>query len=906
MNNKIDDLSLLLHQNPFDIICLCEHWLKDSEIKSVNLYNYNLASHFSRNVHIHGGVCIFLDKNVRYKIIDVSQFCTEFHIELCAIELTNIKTALITCYRSCSHGNFDIFINSLTNMLNHLYSKYNKIILTGDFNINILEESMCTKILMNTLKSFGLSFTIKEPTRVTSHSATCIDNIATNIDSANVCADVVDYCISDHFGVVLKIVCNLTAMKNKSHKQRFFSTNSLLHFKNSLFKTCFNDYFNCQNNPNFLAEFLTNIYVTLIDKHFPLKICHKRYNNPLNFFNDNLKQMRKTLSSLKIIKDCSKNLSATKIFTEFQRKYRHEISKAKQAACDSFILTSRNIPRDSWKLINSELNRNRKNSLHSTLDSNSFNNFFVNVAENIIKTLPYNRRNDINFLNEVRSPQDSFYLFPVCSNEVSSAIFELKSSACLDIYDINSKVMKESVDFIIDPLVHLINSCFANGEFPEILKVSKVLPIYKKGDLDCPNNFRPISIIPLFGKIIEIIVKHRLTAFLDKHSILHNHQFGFRKKCSTITAIQKLVRDITTSFENGTSVSLTLCDLSKAFDCVSHQLLLHKLHHYGIRGTALDFFKSYLCNRQQAVAHNHELSSLKKVEHGVPQGSVLGPLLFTIYINDIFCHLSPVECICYADDTSFYVEHKNLRELDEISIHVKGKVETWFSYNFLKLNSEKTQHMIFSTTNRSSINEVKLLGIMLDEGLKWYNHVDYLCNKLSSQLYLLRRLRNITSMLVLRTAYYGLVHSNISYGITLWGNSSQSIRVFKLQKQAIRIITKAGYRDSCRPLFKQLKILPLPCLYLLSRILDIHNNLNHYKKLSDIHGYPTRNSSNLLTQKFRLAVSVSNSPDLNIYNRIPANLRNLNAVQLKKNIKQFLLENCFYNIEEYMNTPWTT
>ncbi|KAG5891096.1 hypothetical protein JTB14_036987 [Gonioctena quinquepunctata] len=273
----------------------------------------------------------------------------------------------------------------------------------------------------------------------------------------------------------------------------------------------------------------------------------------------------------------------------------------------------------------------------------------------------------------------------------------MKNSNAFDAYELNSKIIKSVADILADPLAILINNCFSSGTFPSTMKYSVVLPVLKKGSTDDINNFRPISIIPILGKIIEIILKQQLYNFLESNSLLCPGQFGFRKNRSTTQALLKVVSDIVEGLEKGKHSQLSLCDLSKAFDCVSHVILLQKMYFYGIRGLALDFFESYLGGRTQCVRLGGDLSNRKNISHGVPQGSVLGPLLFLIYINDLYYCTSPIKSVFFADDTTFVSQSTNLENVSTLAVDILNVAQVWFTSNKLKINIEKNQSLIVSS-----------------------------------------------------------------------------------------------------------------------------------------------------------------------------------------------------------------
>ena len=278
----------------------------------------------------------------------------------------------------------------------------------------------------------------------------------------------------------------------------------------------------------------------------------------------------------------------------------------------------------------------------------------------------------------------------------------LKDSKSPDSYEIPIKMVKYISDSLSSVLAELINESFSTGQHPSLLKFAKVIPIHKANSKLEVSNYRPISLLPIFNKIFERLMHNRLTKFLEKHEILYPQQFGFQKRKSTTQAILNLCDQLTNAIENKEFSRCIFLDLAKAFDTVDHEILLSKLSHYGIRGTALDWFKSYLSDRTQKVYINGFLSESRNVTHGVPQGSVLGPLLFLLYINDMPYCSEILKFHLFADDTSIFFSHKNQHELEIIVNNELKKVSDWLSANRLTLNVAKSNFLLLSKKKSTS------------------------------------------------------------------------------------------------------------------------------------------------------------------------------------------------------------
>lgn len=905
LSNKVAQLALFLTKFKYDVICLSEHWMNDSSLKIINLGNYYLASSFSRSINTHGGVAIFLKNHIKCISLNVNEFNSEFNSEFCGVELSESKTLIFSLYRSCS-GDFKVFLINLENLLFKYSARGLKIVLVGDFNINFHNKTSQLTDLVSLIDSFGLHIVITDYTRITAQSSTCIDNILTDMNESDYTAAVMEPCLSDHLGQYI-IIKSTTGDFTKEVKRRRITKNGIAKLRASLSDLDWNIFSNNENSVDFLSNFLVNNYRSLVHQHFPqIKCTPGNSKPPIIWFNESLRKMRDTLSCVKLICNVTKNPDDFKMYKNLHKEYKFAINETKKAAYDQYIEKSENKSRDGWRLVNYERNHKHSSKIDSTLSQDDFNNYFSTVADNILGSLPNSDININDMLKKIPVTTASFFLLPVSMHEVSNAVNSLKNSPCIDVYDLNSKIIKETIDIILHPLTVLINRCFSEGIFPDSFKITKVIPLFKKGDTAIVDNYRPISIIPIFGKLVEILLKWALTQYCERNSIITDCQFGFRPKLSTTQAVQRVVGDIVENLEAGKHTGIALCDLSKAFDCVPHDLLLTKLSYYGIRGLPLSLFESYLSNRKQCAYVNNISSAFNDVKHGVPQGSVLGPLLFILFVNDISHFIHPYKCILFADDTTLITSNTDYSNLVNNLKHVEKSAEKWFIANKLKLNSDKSQTLILSSNHNVIRGEnVKLLGVVLDDNLSWSGHVDCLRKSLTSVIFLLRQLRLVLGTTTLLSTYFALFQSRISYAVILWGNSCHALKIFRLQKRAIRVL--AGINDNrvhCKMLFKKFGIMPLPSLYIYASLVEIHKNINSFNTNSDHHNYSTRSANLIRTPRFRLKKSECNSLNIKLYNRLPPNMKLLNFNQFKYVIKKIILEHCFYSVDDFMETSF--
>ena len=491
----------------------------------------------------------------------------------------------------------------------------------------------------------------------------------------------------------------------------------------------------------------------------------------------------------------------------------------------------------------------------------------------------------------------------VTNTDVLLVVKGLKKSKSKDIYDMNIDIVKSVLDDIIDVVTLCINQCLLDGVFPQSFKFAKIVPVLKKGNPSLVVNYRPVSILPIFSKILEKVIFKQLIEHFENNNIFDANQYGFRKGRNTVDAVETLVDQVMSGFDSRESSLAVLCDLTKAFDCVSHDVIVIKLKYYGIEENELKLIRSFLENRSQIVYWNGNYSDVSMIDKGVPQGSVLGPLLFLVMVNDLSSNMS-CYTLLFADDTSLYASNDKIGDLKLFMSNSFNEAADWFQANGFKLNENKTQKILFTLTGddgNGMEQPVNLLGVILDNRLSWRDHIESVCIRLSRVIYLLRSLKSIITKEFLRSAYHAFFESVLRYGIHIWGNGTGVDGVLLLQKKAVRILTGSSYDAHCRELFRKERLLTVTNLYILECLLKVKLNLDDYGIGSDHHSHLTRFNYQLVTPKVRLAKSKNwySNIAIEMFNKLPREARDVNYNKFKLRINNWLCDNPFYCLKEF-------
>ena len=473
-----------------------------------------------------------------------------------------------------------------------------------------------------------------------------------------------------------------------------------------------------------------------------------------------------------------------------------------------------------WEIINKILKReNHKTNIIDCLEINDIKCYeaqeiadelgkhFSNIGKLYANKTKNPEKTADHYISKIDHNCKTMFLNPTNCTEVECVIDKLKNKHSSGHDNISNYLIKKLKNVIVLPLTIIINKSLQEGYFPSRMKTAEVVPLHKGKEWSNKNNYRPISLLLTISKILKKIVYTRTYTFMEKTSQFYEGQYGFRTKHSCENAVQNLLSDIVKGESLNKITKVIYLNLSKVFDMLSHPILFQKLYKYGIRGKTLEWYENYLSNRNMTVkcatsSIQTIYSDVFAVEYGAPQGSCLGPLLFSIFTNDISKHLTYTKCILFADDTTIYMSHKNENFLNWCIEEDLKIISDWFKANLLTLNLDKTVCMMFrpkkfTGCNRTAfaggnicvdgiavpeVKETKFLGIWIDNRLSWNVHLSKLFVKLKRNLNLLRVSKHTLNIHAKKCLYYAQIFSHLSYGLTVWGNMIPNCSLTKLQK----------------------------------------------------------------------------------------------------------------------------
>ena len=635
-----------------------------------------------------------------------------------------------------------------------------------------------TKSFVDMLFKQNVISVINRPTRVTRTSATAINNFLTNnfLDT-KFSSGIIKTDISDHFSIFHSFDLSNNSIRNERKKifKRNLSQSNVENFRLALGNANWDDVI-LEADANSAFDIFHNIFIEIFDKTCPVNEVKVKSKNLLNpWFNNTLLRCSRKKQRLynKFLKN--RTLSNETNYKNYKYNFNRLVFEAKQNYYKKKLNKYKNDTKRTWSIINEltgrksternvlpkELIINKQNFVQKNDIADQLNKYFVEVGPELAKNIPPSNTSFHEYLTRFEGEiQD----VNITVDDLRKVFLTLKRNKSPGYDDITSNVILSVTDEILFPLYHCINLSFQKGIFPNKLKVAKIFPVFKNDDRCHVSNYRPISALTVFSKLFEKLMHNHLYSHFVRNNLLYKRQFGFQANCSTEHAIVDLMNYLTKSLDKNLFSIGVFLDLSKAFDTVNREILLAKLKYYGVNKLTHNWITDYLKNRKQFINYdNSKFTTLKEVIYGIPQGSILGPLLFLIFINDVFKPLKYTNSVMFADDTNLVHFHSDIKVLFKQVNEDLTAIDKWFRANKISLNTSKTKYILFHNRNQRDtiplklpdllisnremerVSHLKFLGLVIDENLSWECHIKKLENQIVKTIGMLYKVRPFLS-----------------------------------------------------------------------------------------------------------------------------------------------------------------
>ena len=951
LSYHFDEFNTFLNSNKLKptIIGITETRIKKGQdpLNDISLPNYNIEHTSTEGPN--GGALLYLDKTINYTTRDDLLLYKTKELESIFVEIIQPKgkNLIVGCIYRHPHMEITEFNEHfLTKLISNLKKEKKDVLLLGDFNIDLLkyDSQVAVASFLDKMYANAMIPYITGPTRITVKTQSLIDNIFTSLVAENTISGNITTTFSDHFCqfISLQIPYKIKTTRKETYARNFRHFDKIAFSEDIKNHNWLETLQIIKNDVNLSMKIFEDTVNTLLDTHVPIK----------KLSNQDLLQKSKPWITKGLVKSIKvKNVMYRKMMRARDpirkenlhknfKDYKNRLTKlsrlSKANHYNNFFIENKNNLLKTWEGVKAIINSKKKtrqdiNSIKhdgkiltdKKQISEVLNNYFTTIPKEIEEKVV---KPKTNFNSYLQNPTlNSFFMTPTTSEEIENKIASLRNNKANGPASIPTKVLKECKHELSKPLEIIINLSFTNGVFPDSLKTSNVKPIFKSGDKSKCTNYRPIALLSNISKIIEKLVHDRIYSFLEKENILYTHQYGFRLNRSTTHTLIYTTETIREACDNDKYACAIYLDLKKAFDTVNHKILLEKLRHYGVRGIANNWFRTFLTGRTQYTTINDSESSILNILFGVPQGSVLGPLLFVLYINDLHNAVKHSLTFHYADDTNLLLISESLKQINSYVNHDLSLITEWLRANRISLNTSKTEIVIFKPNNKEikkhlnfrvsgqlikATDKVKYLGLIFQENLRWDIHMKQLITKLQRAIGLLSKVRHYVPRWLLRTIYYSLFNSHLVYACEVWGQKNTVLyqKILNLQNKAIKIINFDRNNKNIRELYKENKILCISDFIVLKNALLVKDCLeginptgfhNYFVKAKDLHQHNTRSATKNLVDIPQVKTtyyghfSIRSQSALNwnhLQNSLEINLLNVTRNETKKIITKKLLE----------------
>ena len=766
----VDEVRIFCETHKPHVLCLNETKLSN-EINDEDLQIENYHTIFRKDRDRHGGgVAIYVSDTIKLKKRE--DLLTEIKSITVELDIPFVKPILITTVYRPPDSLVEIF-DQLESHLSRIDNENKESIFAGDINCNLLNsQDNDTKHMKRIYNTLGYKQLIENATRTTTDTMTLIDHLATTKPESISDKGVIPCGISDHDAIFLIRSMKIPRVKKsplvrKVRKFKKFDNDSFL---KELSMVNFNEIKNVTSDPNQMWLLWKNLFLNTLDMHAPISEIRIRGNN-LPYITAEMRKLIRTRDYLKKKANKTGSKYLHQAFQQIRNKVKYGIRKLRSEYYRNKIEENRGNLKATWKILKEVTNKgNKSTDINEVLFEGekvtdvkiipeAFHHHFASIGGKLASDIPEPKMQSCDYLSKTGKFTSRFRFKKIHPKSVFAILSKLKNGKASGMSMIPNKILKSAKHIISESLTDIFNASLESNTFPDDLKVAGVTPIFKNGERNDLQNYRPISVLCTAARVFEKLIYQQLYDYLMENSILNNCQWGFRSAHSTALALIDCTNNWLIGIDNGKINSTILLDVKKAFDTIDHDILLRKLSHYGISHTELEFFRSYLCNRLQCCSVNGHTSSFKTINCGVPQGSILGPLLFIIYVNDLPLCIENGHVTMYADDTSSSNGISTVEDITRNFIPDIKNVMDWLKATNLSLNVMKTEFILTGTTQNilkigdllairvqghtvKRVYKAKYLGIVIDDKLTWKDHIDYVSLKIKRNLGIMKRVRN--------------------------------------------------------------------------------------------------------------------------------------------------------------------
>lgn len=853
INKNFNNLAIFLNRLQFkpDIIVLTECRINEFS-NELSLDDYK-CFHSKSYINQSDGIVIYSRPNLNIDIVE-----PPFRDANCLVLQVEHTYSVIAIYRSPSVRNINNFLSSLESILSSFTKAHS--ILLGDININLIKETSNEDLdeYLSILAHYGYISGHNFPTRGPSSLDHCM--IKSSLDTTTV---VCHSALTDHSAVLCSIGMHL-------HKENVIKKNIKINYdalRETLKKTDWTGLYKITDTKDAVNYFLHTLNIAINQHKTEIKVrsrdvVYKKWMTP-----GLLKCIRRRDALHTRARKFPNDVSAQNKYKLYRNYCGNILQKVKINYEKKMLLENKNNIKKTWETVksicsikcsknsNEELLKIGPNQLESL---NKVNSYFSSIGENLANIMlersgqtESNLANGTDFRSTIATCS-SLFLYPTDEIEIVKLIGSLKSSSAIGHDSLSNNILKETKYIIANPISYICNLSISTGTVPSELKIANVIPIYKAGKSIDPANYRPISLLGTLSKIIEKVVNVRLLKYFESNGLLAENQYGFRSGKSTEDAVTNLVNFTIGKINDSQKCLGVFLDFAKAFDTVSRPILLKKLEMLGVRGIALDWFRSYLSDRNQRVSIGDSVSDYAEIKFGVPQGSVLGPTLFLAYINDLCStKLINARIFTFADDTAIIFYANSWDRLRYVAQKGLDNVSEWLQRNLLHANISKTKLIPFSITNSSAppenlelklhccpnkdplqcqceqleqVRTIKYLGIVIDQNFSWLAQVEALSKRLKKLMHIFKKLSTVADLDLIKMIYLSLCQSVLNYCIAVWGATCKShlLKLERVQRAILKIAYRLPRRYPTDKLYTECQVLSVRQLYISSAILLFH------------------------------------------------------------------------------------